>query len=163
MTGWRATAPGWKATLRVIGASPFSSTRHSKTIAGATPALIPATKSPTTRMANRSLTIAGWRLGGLKQIRDSHLKFRQQFLRKEFAAGQDAFQNQTVGAGMIYFHIVVAGINHPEPRQSHLFVDLFLHDCVRAMIVGTHDFRRQPKPATGPSDQRQIGTNDGRR
>src|ERR1051325_6432701 len=56
----------------------------------------------------------------------------------------------------VNFHIVVARIDHPQPRDAGVLVKLLLVDGVEPVIARVDDFRREPKLARGGGDEREV-------
>src|SRR5579883_907234 len=91
-----------------------------------------------------------------EQFLDRDFKFRQQFLGKNFTPGQDAFEDHPVLGGMVHLDVVITRINHPQPRESDFFVDLFFDDGVRSVVLGIDDLGREPEFVARHAHEREI-------
>jgi len=63
-----------------------------------------------------------------------HLEFGQQFLGEQFMSGEHALEHKAILAAVIDFNVVIAGVDHPETRQTNRFVKFLLDDRVGAMF-----------------------------
>ena len=76
---------------------------------------------------------SGWSGDG-KQVGDGDLELRDQFLRQDFAPGEDAFEGETPFRAMINLHVIVSRIHDPQARHADFFIDFLLGDGIRLMI-----------------------------
>src|SRR5262245_12087948 len=93
-----------------------------------------------------------------EQRRDVDVEQRQRGLFDEFAVRQNSSQCQPVFCGVINLHVVVAWIDHPQPRNSEVFVDRLFCHRIHAVISSIHDFSQQPRLVGCHGHQGEIRT-----
>src|ERR1035437_3594844 len=72
---------------------------------------------------------------------------------------QYGFEDQAVFTAVIDFHVIIARINHPQARQSHLLIDLLLDDRVRVVVIRADDLRCEPQLPCSGGHERQVRAN----
>src|ERR1017187_3185240 len=94
-----------------------------------------------------------------EQLGYGQLEFGQQLFRQKLVPRQYAFEDQAVLVAVIDFHVVVAWIDHPQARQSHLLIDLLLDDRVGVVVIRAYNLRREPRFSRRSGHKRQVGAN----
>jgi len=77
--------------------------------------------------------------------------------RSNLAPSQNPFQYQSIFAAVVDLHVVIARIDHPQPRQFRILVNLLLDDGVGSVVVRADDFRSQPEFSGGATTRAKSG------